>query len=181
MSTAVTVYRDDTPWRVDQQVRALKRAGQESALHMGEKLYEVVLFKHYRALGHPSFESYCGDIGISRSLGYKLAAIHEIFVLRFQCPFDRLLAAESNKLGLLVAQVNNENITDPEDLDGWLWTAETNSNSDFRKELKAAFGSDAPDFLDYRQRARAWKRIAQIYYHEWRENNDGRSIRHCAS
>ena len=160
----VTVYRDDSPWRVDQQIRSLKREGQESALHMGEKLYEMVLFKHYLALGHSSFESYCGDIGISRSTGYKAAAIHEIFVLRHECPFERLLEAGSNSLGLLAAQVNNENITNPEDLDGWLWTAETNSNSDFRKELKAAFGPDVPDNLDYRRFARVWKFAAK----KWR-------------
>lgn len=161
----ITVYRDDTPWRIDQQIRSLKRDAGESLLHMGEKLYEVVLFKHYRALGHSSFESYCGDIGISRSTGYKAAAIHEIFVLKYQCPFERLLEAGPNSLGLLVAQVNNENITDPEDVDGWVWSAETNSNSDFRKELKAAFGPDVPDNLDYRRFARVWKIAAK----KWRD------------
>lgn len=170
---SLTVYRDDSAWIAHGViVKSIQRA-EANFLRMGEKLYEVVLFKYYKTLGYSSFGAYCASIGISKSFGYGLAQIHELFVLRAECPPAGLLEIGTSKLALLAPRVDSGDIDieDEETLESWLFAAETLSRSDLITDLKAAYGDDAGDTVPWRRKAALWKALAKKYYRFYRKGD----------
>jgi len=168
---SVVIYHDDAAYICHEAIVNAKRQAEENFLRMGEKLYEVILFKYYRQLGYRSFPAYCASIDISRSMGYTLAQIHETFVLRANRPAVGLLEVGSSKLALLAARVESGDIDthDDEQVEGWLNTAEVLARSDLITELRAAFGDETGDTVNWHRKAHLWKAVAKKYYRRWLE------------
>ena len=136
----------------------------ETFLHLGERLHTFKEMRGWIALQHPTFESYIADpdVDISRSLAFRLIAVHEMFVELLECPPDGLLAAGPNKLELLIPHVHSLNV------DVWVNRAAALSRSDLREELREEFGDDATPPLptDYRTRYIWCRRILRKKYWE---------------
>lgn len=154
---------------VHTDIVALRNIAVRTFLHLGERLHQFREMRGWLALGHPTFESYIADpdVDISRTLAFRLIAVHKAFTLMLPCPPGGLLAAGPNKLELLIPHVHSQNV------DEWVSKAAALSRSDLRKELREAFGDDATSPLptDYRTRyIYARRRMHQRYWKHSRES-----------
>jgi hypothetical protein len=136
-------------------------------LRAGEKLYEVIVLRHYKTLGYSSFRAYCASVGISRSFGYQLADIHEWYVLRAECPPAVLSEIPQSNLAVMVPCLKDGSIdiADEEQLAGWMYAMSTLPRSDLITEKRMNFGDELTDAaVPWRRKAALWKAIAKKYY-----------------
>lgn len=164
----------DDAFVADMVIRAAIREAEASFLRMGEKLYEVIILKHYRTLGYTSFGSYCADIGISRSFAYQLADTHEKFVLRAQCPTVVLLGVGVRKLGLLLPLLESGDLDYGDELYEWLFNLSVLTTSDAITKKRRIFGDETGVTVPWQRKALLWKAIAKKYYRRYRNNNNRR-------
>jgi hypothetical protein len=148
-----------------------KRAeAEQTMLELAAALYDMKRNRYYRQMGHPTMESYIADpeVGMSRSLVYRLLQVHEKFVLELESPPDRLLDAGHHKLSIIAPHVTPENQDDLLELTAL-------SITDMNDMLQQMGYKPKPYPVDYRRMAWLWKQLARKYYRKYKKrriNND---------
>ena len=153
-------------WAVHCEILEIQARIKQDYLDLAENLLTFQEMKGWRALGHPTWESYLADpdVDLSRSRANKIVRVMKLYVLMYHIERELLIEAGYNKLDLMAPHMHSGNV------DEWVNKAAALSRSDLRIALREEFGDDATPPLptDYRTRyIMARRKLRQRYWKHW--------------
>jgi len=128
-------------FKLDQQLKHLKRTVEASGLVMGKILYEIQEDRLYEVLGYDTFEQYLADpeLSFKRSTAYNLKKIYKQWVLEYGYSIDELQDVGYDRL-LKAGKMATKKTADE-----WLEKAKSLSRTDL--EISTQEAKEGKEFM----------------------------------